>query len=104
MPGETGVTVVTTLVCLFIFAREAAGASRARHSLRPLISRGRDVKGKARADLRGEIAELCLLLFEGDSVRVHGVLTRQLCVVPAFVFGPGRLGGWNRCRKGYPLY
>jgi hypothetical protein len=36
MPDESGVTVVTTLVCFFIFAREAAGASRARHSLRPL--------------------------------------------------------------------
>jgi hypothetical protein len=37
MPGETGVTVVITLVCFFIFAREAAGALSARHSLRPLI-------------------------------------------------------------------
>src|SRR2546421_274784 len=36
MPGESGVTVVTMLVCFFIFACEAAGASRARHSLRPL--------------------------------------------------------------------
>src|SRR5258707_9796067 len=40
MPGETGVTVVTMLVCLFYFACEAAGASSARHSLRPLISLG----------------------------------------------------------------
>ena len=39
MPGETGVTVVTMLVCLFHFAYEAAGAGSARHSLRPLISR-----------------------------------------------------------------
>src|SRR5437667_4087961 len=38
MPGETGVTVVTMLVCYFYFACEAAGASSARHSLRPLIS------------------------------------------------------------------
>src|SRR5439155_12076877 len=38
VPGETGVTVVTTLVCYFYFACEAAGASSARHSLRPLIS------------------------------------------------------------------
>jgi hypothetical protein len=36
MPGETGVAVVTTLVCSFYFACEAAGAS----SLRPLISEG----------------------------------------------------------------
>src|SRR5437762_8417717 len=36
MPGVSGVTVVTMLVCFFYFACEAAGASRARHSLRPL--------------------------------------------------------------------
>ena len=36
MPGESGVTVVTTLVCFFHFAREAAGALGTRHSLRPL--------------------------------------------------------------------
>ena len=34
----SGVTVVTMLACLFYFACEAAGASRARHSLRPLFS------------------------------------------------------------------
>src|SRR5260221_12909270 len=49
MPGETGVTVVTMLVCLFYFACEAAGASSARHSLRPLTFRRRDVLGKPRA-------------------------------------------------------
>jgi len=38
MPGVSGVTVVTMLVCFFHFAREAAGALRARHSLRPLSS------------------------------------------------------------------
>jgi hypothetical protein len=43
MPGVAGVTVVTTLVCFFIFARKAAGASRARHSLRPL---GRKLNAK----------------------------------------------------------
>jgi hypothetical protein len=42
MPGETGVTVVTTLVCFFIFAREAAGALDARHSLRPLMFSGQE--------------------------------------------------------------
>src|ERR1700738_79590 len=40
MPGDSGVTVVTMLVCLFYFACEAAGASCARHSLRPLMFRG----------------------------------------------------------------
>jgi hypothetical protein len=38
MPGDSGVTVVYLLVCFFIFAREAAGATSARHSLRPLFS------------------------------------------------------------------
>jgi hypothetical protein len=35
----SGVTVVTILVCFVYFAREAAGALSARHSLRPLLSR-----------------------------------------------------------------
>jgi hypothetical protein len=48
MPGRSGVTVVTMLVCLFYFACEAAGASSARHSLRPLISEG----GKFRQNSR----------------------------------------------------
>jgi hypothetical protein len=46
MPGESGVTVVTMLVCLFYFACEAAGAAGARHSLRPLIAGGRDFTAK----------------------------------------------------------
>ena|SRR5258706_7727659 len=46
MPGETGVTVVTTLVCLFFITHEAAGASSARHSLRPLISGGATFRTK----------------------------------------------------------
>ena len=56
MPGDSGVTVVTMLVCFFHFACEAAGASGARHSLRPLISGGSDIPGKTRAKTRGEIA------------------------------------------------
>jgi hypothetical protein len=48
---------------LFNFAREAAGASSARYSLRPLISQGRNSKQNSR-ERRGEIAKLCLLLFE----------------------------------------
>jgi hypothetical protein len=44
------------LVCFFIFAREAAGASSARHSLRPLILEGglREQLGRY---LRGENAQ-----------------------------------------------
>jgi hypothetical protein len=48
MPDVSGVTVVTTLVCLFYFACEAAGASSARHSLRPLTG-GRELSGQTRA-------------------------------------------------------
>jgi hypothetical protein len=46
MPGVAGVTVVTTLVCFIFITREAAGALRARHSLRPLISKGRTCRAK----------------------------------------------------------
>jgi hypothetical protein len=41
-PGVSGEPVVTTLVCFIQFAYEAAGASRARLSLRPLISGVKD--------------------------------------------------------------
>src|SRR6476469_413269 len=41
MPGNSGVPVVTTLVCFFYFAREAMGALGTRHSLRPLLSEAR---------------------------------------------------------------
>jgi hypothetical protein len=58
MPGDSGVTVVTMLVCSFYFACEAAGASSARHSLRPLF-RERDAYNKTRAKMRREIAKLC---------------------------------------------
>jgi hypothetical protein len=59
MPGDSGVTVVTTLVCYLHIAREAAGAAGARHSLRPLIPEGRTFRVKL-AWMRGEIAKLCL--------------------------------------------
>ena len=58
MPGVSGVTVVTTLVCFVFIAYEIAGAASARHSLRPLI-RGSDASGKTRVKTRGEIAKLC---------------------------------------------
>jgi hypothetical protein len=59
MPGESGVTVVTTLVCFLLFTHEAAGASSARHSLRPLISEGGNSRQNSGA-MRGEIAKLRL--------------------------------------------
>src|ERR1700736_4800512 len=55
MPGEAGVTVVTTLVIFFHCASEEWGASRARHSLRTLNSGDRTSKQNSR-ELRGEIA------------------------------------------------
>jgi hypothetical protein len=44
------------LVCSFYFACEATGASRARHSLRPLFSEGKTLKQNSR-EMRGEIAD-----------------------------------------------
>src|SRR5260370_41128004 len=52
MPGRSGVTVVTMLVCLFYLACEAAGASSARHSLRPLISGDRTFLANLARSLR----------------------------------------------------
>jgi hypothetical protein len=59
MPGDSGVTVVTILVCSFYFACEAAGASSARHSLRPLISEGRKFKGITRTHRAAGISLSC---------------------------------------------
>src|SRR3984893_16700968 len=56
MPGDPGVTVVTNSR-VFYTTREAAGASSARHSLRPLNSEGRTFPAKL-ARRRGEIAKL----------------------------------------------
>src|SRR6478672_13631802 len=58
MPGRSGVTVVTTLGCLFSFGPEAAGASCARHSLRPLFSEARTFLQTSGKSCRG-IAESC---------------------------------------------
>ena len=58
MPGESGVTVVTNSR-VFYTTREAAGASGARHSLRPLIREGGTFPANLGA-MRREIAKLCL--------------------------------------------
>jgi hypothetical protein len=57
--AKSGVTVVTLLVCFLFFAREAAGATGARHSLHPLISGAETFRVKL-ARMRGEIAKPCL--------------------------------------------
>jgi hypothetical protein len=59
MPGVSGVTVVTN-ARVYYTPRAAAGASGARHSLRPLIFRGWDVRKQNSRGLRGEIAKLWL--------------------------------------------
>jgi hypothetical protein len=60
MPGYSGATVVTTLVCFLHFAREAAGALGTRHSPRPLFQ-GESFMHNSGASRRGN-AELYLLL------------------------------------------
>jgi hypothetical protein len=59
MSGETDVTVVTNSYAFFI-ACEAAGASDARHSLRPLF-RGQGFFEQTSDALRRENAKLCLM-------------------------------------------
>jgi hypothetical protein len=61
MPGCSGVTVVTNARA-FYTTRAAAGASSARHSLRPLIFRGQEVQDKTRADARRD----------REAVSIHG--------------------------------
>src|ERR1700738_1051688 len=61
MPGVPGEPVVTTLVCFVFFAREAAGASSARYSLRPLFFMGRKFIHAPGASPRGN-AEGCFAL------------------------------------------
>jgi hypothetical protein len=67
MPGVSGVTVVTNARA-FYTTRAAAGASGARHSLRPLFSEGRTISSNL-AQTCCEIVKLCLqmMLFEIDS-------------------------------------
>jgi hypothetical protein len=68
MPGVSGVTVVIN-ACAFCTPHAAAGASSARHSLRPLISEGRNVPIKL-ARMRGEIAKLYLDVIARTNPRV----------------------------------
>jgi hypothetical protein len=51
---------------LFSFAREAAGASRARHSLRPLNFQGQEFKENSRENARRdrEAVSACGVLFD----------------------------------------
>jgi hypothetical protein len=58
MPGYSGATVVTILVCFLHFAHEAAGALGARHSPRPHFQ-GEGFMQTSGASRRGN-AEVCL--------------------------------------------
>src|SRR5713226_8161755 len=60
MPGCSGVTVVTTLVCFYLFCTRGCGRIARPAFPAPSFSKGRDVDGKTRAKTRGEIAKLCL--------------------------------------------
>src|ERR1700676_4026472 len=57
MPGDSGVTVVTTLACYFLHAR--LRAHRAPGIPCALFAEGAGPKSKPRAKTRGEIAKSC---------------------------------------------
>ena len=76
MPGDSGVTVVTNSR-VFYTTREAAGASDARHSLRPLNSEDGKFRQNSR-DTRGEIAKLWLFEIGIRVARVERSVTRDL--------------------------
>jgi len=63
MPGCSGVTVVTMLVCFYLFCTRGCGRIARPAFPAPSFSKGRDVDGKTRAKTRGEIAKLCLRMF-----------------------------------------
>jgi hypothetical protein len=58
MPERIWRTCGDLLVCFFHFAHKAVGAPCARHSLRPLMSEGKNSRQTSRA-MRGEIAKPC---------------------------------------------
>src|SRR6266404_8341669 len=59
MPGCSGVTVVTMLVCFYLFCPRGCGRIARPAFSTPSFYKGRDVDGKTRAKTRGEIAKLC---------------------------------------------
>jgi hypothetical protein len=74
MPGVSGVTVVTTLVCFFHFAHKAAGASSARHSLRPPMM-GRKVLQDLGAFPRRGIAKLRSVVIARSDATKQSILS-----------------------------
>jgi hypothetical protein len=75
MPGETGVTVVTTLVCFVSqTACEAAGASDARHSLRPLFFEGRRIHAQLGRLTPRECSLPCAIAHQAGTTKVVGCM------------------------------
>src|SRR6476661_4865281 len=71
MPGCSGVTVVTTLVCFFI-SHARLRAHRARHSLRPLISGGHEIQAKlARKAAARSRSRVCRHCVEQSDEAIH---------------------------------
>jgi hypothetical protein len=64
MPGVSGVTVTTCVRATLTFARKTAGASGARHSLRPLIFRWRHCLAKLGRIVPRECGAVSFQLFE----------------------------------------
>ncbi|HEX9590739.1 MAG TPA: hypothetical protein VGA15_23740, partial [Bradyrhizobium sp.] len=74
MPGDSGVTVVTNARA-FYTTRAAAGASGARHSLRPLIGEG----GKFTAKLGRGARRDREAVFANEAASANNVLFENLC-------------------------
>ena len=102
MPGETGVTVVTTLVCLFLFCMRGCGRVG-----RPAFPAPSEFQKAGRSwqtsrEACGEIAKPCLCTascLKIESVAMHGARTRQ---DPASRPKGGRKRIWRRHRNVYP--
>ena len=79
MPGETGVTVVTMLVCLFLFCTRGCGRSGRPAFPAPSEFRGQDLQVNL-ARTRGEIAEshLDVIGEEGSDKAIQNRATRAL--------------------------
>ena len=90
MPGTSGVTVVTNARA-FYTPRAAAGASGARHSLRPLIFRGPNDQGKPRANMRRDreaVSAHCVTVCKLNLSHTPAVIVRHPVRPPA-----GRMTG-----------
>src|ERR1700738_3233406 len=91
MPGDSGVTVVTMLVCSFYCACEAAGASCARHSLRPLIVQGQELGRGARRDREAMLAAHFRYLSNSRLIgkqRIYQPMQKFVARLSCFIFSP----------------